>query len=421
MWDDYFPRYLSSKAIHDANQAKTIEGVLAALLGVSLIALFALLFLFLRLRKRYRSARSQLALHQSAQGGHRQGGAGGLQGVMSEKPGESVSQYSPQGGLLTPRAGGRNGDHLRNPFDDASAIVSGHQGGGGARSPLLGSVLGEGGRQSVTSLVSAVPSHGARSTAADSAISTEFYHTYKASTIPPRDPNDPSSASGPFGGMMRSLFAPMSFFSSATPSPNPSTSTRSVSVTARSTGREGETSSLNTDYYGDRNSVTRPETTRSGDSSETIHDAVTRVSTRSGGTAYSTSDADTHSHLAPSSASRQSRQSSMTTSNGADVSSVAQHDDDDTYSDTDDAASFSNFSYIDTGRLGFSSSSEDVHADNRRGGSSEEGSTTVVEPPRNPFREPSPDESLNKRRSWNRPYAALDREFLDSTQSFDSK
>lgn len=424
----------SSKAIHDANQAKTIEGVLAALLGVSLIVLFALLYLFLKTRRRLREARSQLASRNGSHPGY----GGGGNGVMSEKPGNMQGQgqyYSPSSVAITPRAGngggvGRNGE-LRNPFDDASAVAM-HQAHHQPRSPFLGMGLdNERGRQSVTSLISAVPSNGARSTAGNSAISTEFYHTYKASTMPPSDPSSNNRNTSPFGGgLMRNLFAPMSFFSSATPSPNPSRTT-SRSGASATEGHGRDTSTLNTDYYGDRNSITRPETSRSAGSSETIHDSnasnpITRLSTRSEFTSSSSIGESSTDHLAPSSSASSSGTRSMTdssrrssSSNRGDISLRPSNQD--VYADSD-AASFSNFSFVDTVAL------DDLAGggDNRSfysGGieGSDEGSTTIVEPPRNPFRESSPGESFNKRRSWNREYTDLDRNFLSSTASFDSK
>lgn len=326
---------------------------------------------------------------------------------MSEKPGQ-VDQYSPNGGAVTPRAG-RNGE-LRNPFDDPSAMAAG----GGGRSPFLnvmGTPNSDRGRLSLTSLVSAVPSNGARSTAADSSMSTEFYHTYKASTIPPRGSNDTSPLSNAFGGRMRNLFgAPMSFFSSATPSPTPS----------RTTGG-GDTSTLNTDYYGDRNRVTqqgRPATTRSEGSAGTIIIPITRVSTRSDFTSLSAagapSDAETSSsHLAPSSITGSRSRGGSSSSNAADESSIHSND---VYDDSD-AASFSNFSYIDTG-AGGSDAGESTLGSNAS--SSREEATVLEERAKNPFRDQSPDERMNKRRSWNGSYGDLDRGYLDSTDSLAS-
>ncbi|KAK9900491.1 hypothetical protein P389DRAFT_207977 [Cystobasidium minutum MCA 4210] len=437
-----------SKAIHDANQAKTIEGVLAALLGVSLIALFALFLLFRKTRRRLREARSQLATRLDAQGG------GGASGMMMEKPGGAAGGghfYSPpHSGAITPRAG-RNGAELRNPFDDASAVaMHPHQyhPQQHPRSPFLapgGMTPNDGPRQSVTSLISAVPSNAGRSTAGNSAISTEFYNTYKASTIPPRDPNDQSNrGNSPFGGVMRSLFAPISFFSSATPSPNPSTASQSransrsnASVTTSEGGRSGDTSTLNTEFYGDRNSLAggRPAMRSVASSEGTIHDddgrssiPVTRQSTRSEFTTSSTSTSG--NHLAPSSAAstfgrpRRSLSPSSSSSNGGDISSVipsSQHED--VYTDSD-VASFSNFSFVDTRSI----DEDDDRA--RQGGSSDEGSTTVVEPPRNPFISSHEDEestangnagSGNKRRSWNmREYTELDKDFMASNSSLGS-
>lgn len=282
-----------------------------------------------------------------------------------------------------------------------------------ARSPFL-NVMGtpntDRGRMSVTSLVSAVPSNCARSTAADSSMSTEFYHTYKASTIPPRDLNHPNSM---FGERMRNLFgAPLSFFSSATPSPSSSTS-----VVAGCGG--GDTSSVNTDvntdYYGDRNNVNqqlhqqRPSTTRSEGSAETIIIPITRVST--GSDFNSSAGSETQSNrLAPSSSGRSRRSSS---SNAADESSVHSND---VYDDSD-VASFSNFSYIDTG-------ADEGESTYRQGGTSSsesEQDNTVIERSRNPFRDQSPDERMSKRRSWNGNHGDLDGQFLDSNDSLTSK
>lgn len=429
----------SSKAIHDANQARTIEGVLAALLGVSLIVLFALLYLFLKTRRRLREARSQLASRNGSHSGYGDGGGGN--GIMSEKPGNVQGQghyYSPSSGVITPRAGnggggGRNGE-VRNPFDDASAVAMHqqqhhhHQ----PRSPFLGMGMdNERGRQSVTSLISAVPSNGARSTAGNSAISTEFYHTYKASTMPPSEPSNSNRNTSPFGGgFVKNLFAPMSFFSSATPSPNPSRTT-SRSGASATEGHGGDTSTLNTDYYGDRNSITRPETSRSAGSSETIHDSnasnpITRLSTRSEFTSSSSIGESNTDHLAPSSSASSSGTRSMTdssrrssSSNRGDISLRLSNQD--VYDDSD-AASFSNFSFVDTGALNDLGGGGDDRSSYSGGiEGSDEGSTTIVEPPRNPFREPSPGESFNKRRSWNREYTDLDRNLLGSTASFDSK
>jgi len=84
--------------------------------------------------------------------------------------------------------------------------------------------------------------------------------------------------------------------------------------------------------------------------------------------------------------------------------------------DDSDVASFSNFSYIDTG----ADEGEEPNLRHGAGTSSEEG-TTIVERTRNPFRDQSPDERMSKRRSWNGNYGNLEREFLDSTASLDSK
>lgn len=399
-----------SKAIHDANQAKTVEGVLAALLGVSLIALFALALLFRRARKRLREARAQLDAHQ-ASGAHLPGCGVGLQGVTSEKPGHT-GHYSPTG-MITPRAG-RNGE-VQNPFDDPSAVIGhGRANQRGARSPFLnvvGHPSADRGRMSVTSLVSAVPSHGARSTAADSTLSTEFYHTYKASTIPPRGPDE--TKNNDLGGRIRNLFgAPLSFFSSATPSPS-----RSM-ISART----GDVSSMNTDYYGDRNSVTRNQrpsisATRSEGSTETVIIPITRVST---GSDFGHSETQS-SRLAPSSSvssTRSGRGRASSSSNGADESSIHSHD---VYDDSD-VASFSNFSYIDTapeedGESTFLGRGNGHLATCTATGSEE--ATTVVEHPGNPSRDESPGESGTREEGIN--YATPDKVFSNATRSFDGR
>lgn len=190
-------------------------GALAGVLAAAVLALAIMIWLFLRLRRRHRRALRELDAYRAAglpppggSGGNttRRGGKNtGLEKVMSEKPraqpGSTVanrssvdlmdtnSDYDIAFELITPTH-----DGARNPFEDPTNVTA--AGLLSARRAQLQSR--DKNRLSTTSLVSDVPSAGARSTGAHSAFSTEFYHRAQTRTIPLRHSagTDSDSASG---------------------------------------------------------------------------------------------------------------------------------------------------------------------------------------------------------------------------------
>ena len=212
-------RLCSSQDIAAAHHAKEVEAALASLLAVSILSTLVLLFLFLRLKRRYKRMSQQLAIQSAASGVTSSSGSPGVSGEkgMSEKPRHGG------GPVVRQRRGQRDGaeagrghtDHLldsrsehdlafalitptgewqqsRNPFDDDAANPHASAAGAGGllgadqrRRRVQGDELDRA-RLSATSLVSDAPSGGARSSAGNSAVSTEFYHKHQTRTVPLR-------------------------------------------------------------------------------------------------------------------------------------------------------------------------------------------------------------------------------------------
>lgn len=186
---------------------REVTGALAGILAATIVALAIMVWLFLRLRRRYRRTLRELERYKSAGPFP---SSGGLEQVMTEKPRpqpgnraehstvdlmDTNSDYDLAFELITPTA-----DGLRNPFDDSSSVTA-----GGLRSGKHTRLLPQHdkNRLSTTSLVSDVPSAGARSAGAHSAFSTEFYHRAQTRTIPLRrgaggSAADSDSASGTY-------------------------------------------------------------------------------------------------------------------------------------------------------------------------------------------------------------------------------
>ena len=170
------------------DKAQKIESVLASLFAVSFVAACILLYLFLRLRRRYKRIeqslnglpRHQLDFVSQSAGGnlgaimtekskHRQATAGELMDTSTN--GQDVAFA-----LITPTADPRS----INPFDDAAAAVA-----AGIADFRRGGMKDLGGMSS-TSLLSLPSSNGRSARTGASGISTEYYHRNKASTIPPK-------------------------------------------------------------------------------------------------------------------------------------------------------------------------------------------------------------------------------------------
>lgn len=208
----------------EAHRSMVVEGVLAALVAVTAVALAVVIFLFFRLRRRYHKAQTQL---HSLPAPNKLGAGFVVQDpkYSPDKAGEKRSVFfsgkgkgkgkSGKSRMWPSRKGGRGGGepedllqntlqpqqgdafdvitptadtHLRNPFEEAVAAV---------RSGDDRFFLAPGPRNedryrrhnSTTSLVSDTPSSNQGSTRTGaSGISTEYYHRTKASTIPPKAP-----------------------------------------------------------------------------------------------------------------------------------------------------------------------------------------------------------------------------------------
>ena len=197
----------SSQEVAGLHHMREVTGALAGILAATIVALAIMIWLFLRLRRRYRRTLRELERYKSAG----PAGSGGLEQVMTEKPRaqpgnraqhstvdlmDTNSDYDLAFELITPTA-----DGLRNPFDDSSSITA-----GGLRPGKHTRLLPQHhdkNRLSTTSLVSDVPSAGARSAGAHSAFSTEFYHRAQTRTVPLRrvvngSAADSDSASGTY-------------------------------------------------------------------------------------------------------------------------------------------------------------------------------------------------------------------------------
>ena len=228
-----YARTRSSQDIAAAHHAKEVEAALASLLAVSILSTLVLLFLFMRLKRRYKRMSQQLAIHGAASGasGSNSHGrdAAGEKG-MSEKAGHggvsAARQRRGQRDGAGAGAGQGHTDHLldsssehdlafalitptgewqqsRNPFDDDAAnpraSAAGADGGLPGAEQRQRRVQGgemDRARLSATSLVSDAPSGGARSSAGNSAVSTEFYHKHQTRTVPLRFSLEGSGTTG---------------------------------------------------------------------------------------------------------------------------------------------------------------------------------------------------------------------------------